>query len=82
MSKISFVGLERAFTPRPGHWHYVRVLRQPQRIRIVVDGVETLGEPIPDVELPYLSLQASWGAVGDEIEFKDVEVRVPAGDGR
>jgi WD40 repeat protein len=76
--RISSVGLERAFAMRPGKWHHVRVLRQPQRIRVFVDGVETLSEPIPDVELPYLSLQGSWGAVGDEIEFKDFEVRAPA----
>jgi WD40 repeat protein/tRNA A-37 threonylcarbamoyl transferase component Bud32 len=80
--RMAYVGLERAFTMRPGQWHHVRVLRQPQRIRVFVDGVETLSEPILDVELPYLSLQGSWGAVGDEIEFKDVEVRAPIEAGR
>jgi WD40 repeat protein len=76
--RVAYVGLERAFTMRPGQWHHVRVLRQPQRISVFVDGIETLSEPILDVELPYLSLQGSWGAVGDEIEFKDIEVRAPA----
>jgi hypothetical protein len=67
---------------RPGNWHRVRVLRQPQRIRVFVDGAEILSEPIPEVELPHLSLEGSLGAVGDEIEFKDVEVRAPAEAGR
>ena len=47
-----------------------------------MDDVEALSEPIPDVELPYLSLVGEYGAAGEEIEFKDVEVRAPAEAGR
>jgi hypothetical protein len=82
LKKIFFVGRERPFTVRPGDWHHVRVLRQPERIQVTVDDVETLTEPIPDLELPHLSLLGEFGAAGEEIEFKDVEVRAPAGDGR
>jgi WD40 repeat protein len=81
-SDNSYIGTERAFAMRPGQWHHVRVLRQPRRIRAFVDGAETLSEPIPDVDLPHLSFQGCWGAIGDEIEFKDVEVRAPADGGR
>jgi hypothetical protein len=80
--KVSFIGVEGAFAMRPPPWRNVRVLRQPERIRVYVDGAETLSAPIQDVELPYLSLAGLFGAVGDEIEFNDVEVRAPAGDGR
>jgi hypothetical protein len=66
---------------RPGQWYHVRVLRQPERIRVFVDDVETLNEPIPDLELPYLWLVGEFGAGGDEIEFKDIEVRAPAKTG-
>lgn len=79
---VTYVGLERGFAMQPGVWRQVRVLRQPQRITVFVDGMEVLSEPIPDVELPYLSLNGSWGSVGEQIEFKDVEVRVPSGAGR
>jgi hypothetical protein len=79
---ISYVGTERAFAMRPGAWHRVRVLRQPERIRVFVDDVETLSEPIPDIDLPYLMLMGECSAVGDEIEFQDVEARAPTEAGR
>jgi hypothetical protein len=82
LKNIFFIGLERSFAMRLRHWHHVRVLRQPERIRVSVDDVETLTEAIPDVELPHLTLMGYLGAVGNEIEFKDVEVRAPAEGGR
>ncbi len=75
--KVSYIGVERPFTMQPGRWHHVRVLREPERIRTYVDGVECLSERIPDVELTGLMLQAAWGDAGDEVEFKDIEVRAP-----
>src|SRR5262249_22094069 len=72
--KVSYVGVERPFRAEPGRWQRVRLLREPERIRVYVDDVESFSERIPDVELPHLALQGSYGAVGDEIEFKDVEV--------
>jgi WD40 repeat protein len=78
LKNIFYVGLERPFAMQPGHWHQVRVLRQPDRIRVHVDDSEVLTEAIPDLELPNLSLVGMFGAAGDEIEFKDVEVRAPA----
>jgi WD40 repeat protein len=76
------IGLARPFVMRTDHWHQVRVLREPERIRLYVDGREYLSERIPNVELNRLLLQGMWGSVGDEIEFKDVEVRAPADGGR
>jgi WD40 repeat protein len=78
-AKISDVGVGRKFTMQPGRWRQVRVLREPERIRVYVDGEEYLSERIPDIDLPRLSLQGAWGEVGDEIEFKDLEIRAPAG---
>src|SRR5262249_13753912 len=40
---------------------------------------ECLDERIPDLDLTQLLLQGSWGNVGDEVAFDDVEVRAPAG---
>jgi hypothetical protein len=47
-----------------------------------VDDQECLSEPIPDIDLTRLTLGGSWGEVGDEVEFKDVEVRAPLRAGR
>jgi hypothetical protein len=62
---------------KPGQWHQVRLLRQAERLWLFVDGVEHFSERIPDVELPRLLLQGSYGDVGDEIEFRDLEIRAP-----
>jgi hypothetical protein len=80
--KITYVGTERAFAMQPGNWHRVLVVRQPERIRVFVDDVETLSEAIPDIDLPYLMLLGECSAIGDEIEFKDIEARAPAKAGR
>jgi WD40 repeat protein/Flp pilus assembly protein TadD len=70
--------IKHPFTMQPGRWREVRVLREPQRLRMVVDGAELYADRIPDVELTGLGLQGAWGAVGEEIEFKDLEIRAPA----
>jgi hypothetical protein len=59
-------------------WQRVRVLREPERLRVWAEDVERLDERIPNVELPVLTLQASRGVAGEIVEFKDVEVRAPA----
>src|SRR5581483_6789980 len=76
------IGVPRPFVMQTDRWHQVRVLRELERIRAYVDGREYLSQRIPNVELSRLGLQGMWGAAGDEIEFKDIEVRAPAGDGR
>jgi hypothetical protein len=78
----SYIGVERPFTMQPGRWRNVRVLREPERIRAYLDDQECLSERIPNVELTQLMLSGSWSAVGEEIEFKDLEVRAPAKAGR
>jgi WD40 repeat protein/tetratricopeptide (TPR) repeat protein len=74
----NYLGVSRPFRTEPGQWRRVRLLREPDRIRVYEEDAEVLAERIPDVELPFLMLQASWGAVGDEIEFNDLEIRAPA----
>jgi hypothetical protein len=73
----TYIGRERPFRMPTGRWQHVRFLREGDRVRVYVGGEEVLAERIPNVDLPALMLDCSWGAVGDEVEFKDLEVRVP-----
>src|SRR5438270_8138267 len=61
-----------------GPWHRVRVMREPERMQVWFDDEPILAERIPNLELPYLSLQGSWGGTGDTIEFRNLEIRAPA----
>ena len=60
----------------PGEYD-LRFANISERLTVWVDGTEVLDERIQDIDLPALSLQGSWGGVGDEIEFTDVAVRAP-----
>jgi WD40 repeat protein/Flp pilus assembly protein TadD len=61
-----------------GRWYACRVLREPERLRMWVDGSEVLTARIPDVDLPKLNLQGAWAGIEDTIEFDDLQVRFPA----
>jgi serine/threonine protein kinase/WD40 repeat protein len=75
---FSPAGVRRPFHLEPGRWYKVRLLREATLLRLFVDGVERLAEPIADQPLPHLLLQGSWGESGDQIEFDKVIVRAPA----
>src|SRR5262249_39518911 len=60
--------------------YHVRVLREPRRLTVFVDGVQVVSAPaerVPDLDLPNLRLQASMGQPGNIIYFDNVEVRAP-----
>jgi WD40 repeat protein len=76
--KMSRVGVFRKFRTEPGRWRQVRLLREPGRLHLWVGDEEKLNERIAEIDLPVLGLQAAWGTPGDEIEFKDLEIRAPA----
>jgi WD40 repeat protein len=59
--------------------HYkVRVLREPKRLTLFVDGVEVLSERLPAVDAPALVLQGSWGQLGEHVYFDNLVIRAPA----
>jgi WD40 repeat protein len=65
------------FEFRPGTRYKVRVLREPRRLTLLVDGAVILSAPVPAVDAPELQLQGAWGEVGSVIYLDDVEVRAP-----
>jgi hypothetical protein len=73
----TYYGGRLGFPMKVGHWQRVRVLREPERLRVWVDDVEWISERIANIELPVLTLQGSWGEAGEEMEFKEVEIRTP-----
>jgi WD40 repeat protein/tetratricopeptide (TPR) repeat protein len=76
--RFTNVGVHRKFDMTAGRWYRVRLRRDPERLRVQVDGIGLLDERIPRIDLPRLALQGSWSDAGDEVEFKDLEIRAPA----
>src|SRR5262249_30130039 len=63
-----------------GRHYHVRVLREPRRLSVFVDGVQVVSAPaerVPELDLPNLRLQASMGQPGNVIYFDNVEIRAP-----
>jgi WD40 repeat protein/tRNA A-37 threonylcarbamoyl transferase component Bud32/tetratricopeptide (TPR) repeat protein len=59
--------------------HYrVRLLHEPGRVSVSVDGEEVVSGSIPDTDLSILQLLGSSGAAGDTVYFDNLEVRAPA----
>jgi WD40 repeat protein len=75
--RITQVGVHRKFDMEANRWYAVRVRRDPERMRVWVDGQPILDERIQNEDLPRLALQASWSGVGDETEFDDLVIRSP-----
>jgi hypothetical protein len=73
----SDAALNRRVEIRPNQRYRLRVLRQPRQETIFLDGVEVLRAPVPDFELPRLTIQGSWGKPGDRIYFTNIELRAP-----
>jgi hypothetical protein len=70
-------GANTSVTLTPGVRHRIRLLREPRRMTLFVDGEQVLSAPVPGLEAPNLQLQGVWGKVGAVIEFDNVEVRAP-----
>jgi hypothetical protein len=76
--RFANVGVQRKFDLLADRWYGVRMRRDPERLRVWVDGAPVIDESIPNVELPNLGLQGSWSKPGDEVRFADFEIRAPA----
>jgi WD40 repeat protein len=63
---------------KPGTPYQVRILRQPKRLTLFVNGVEVVTADVPLVETPTLTLGAMSGAAGTEVRLTNVEIRAPA----
>jgi hypothetical protein len=70
-------GANTSFVLTPGVRHQVRLLREPRRMTLFVDGARVVSSRVPALEAPTLQLQGVWGEVGAVVEFDDVEVRTP-----
>jgi WD40 repeat protein len=64
-------------TLEPNHRYRVRVLREPDRLSVFVDGRPVIAHAVPRLDVPFLHLQGSWGKPGAVIYFDNVEVRAP-----
>jgi WD40 repeat protein len=64
-------------TLEPNRHYRVRVLREPERLSVFVDGRPVITHPVPRLDVPFLHLQGSFGKAGGVIYFDNVEVRAP-----
>jgi eukaryotic-like serine/threonine-protein kinase len=71
------LGAPVKFAMEAGRWYSVRMLREPERLRVWADGELVLTQRIPDVDLPRFRWQGAWSEKGDAIEFADLEIRAP-----
>ncbi len=55
----------------------MRLLRAPGRLTVFLGDEEVVTAPVPQMDMPVLHLQGSFGSPGDQIYFGNVEVRVP-----
>jgi WD40 repeat protein len=64
---------------QPKRRYQVRVLREPRRLTMFVNGVEAVSARVPLLETEDLSLGGMFGKLGSEVYLANVEVRVPGG---
>lgn len=62
---------------RPGKRYRVRIVREPSRMTMFIDGTEALATEFSPRDLPELQLQGSWARPGAVVYFDNVEVRSP-----
>jgi WD40 repeat protein/serine/threonine protein kinase/tetratricopeptide (TPR) repeat protein len=55
----------------------VRLLREPRRLTVFVDGEPVVTNPVPALDVPFLHLQGGFGEPGDVVYIDDVEIRAP-----
>jgi WD40 repeat protein len=77
-SRPAVLGRNGSCTFQPGRDYRVRLLREPRRLTLFVDGAEVVSAAVPEREVPQLLLVASAGQTGDVLSFDNLEVRAPA----
>jgi WD40 repeat protein/serine/threonine protein kinase len=77
-ASFSLLTLPQKFPLEPNRHYRLRVLREPKRLTVFVDGAEVLSAVVPDIEAPELWLHGSCGEVGDVVHFANLEIRAPA----
>ena len=63
-SELQTAGASTSFALTPGVRHRVRLLREPRRMTLFVDGARVVSSRVPALEAPTLQLQGVWGEVG------------------
>jgi hypothetical protein len=66
------------FRLEPNRRYRLRVLREPRRLTLFADGEQVLTARVPNLDVPFLHLQGSFGQAGGVIHLDNVEVRAPA----
>jgi WD40 repeat protein/serine/threonine protein kinase/tetratricopeptide (TPR) repeat protein len=66
-----------AFALQPNQRYRFRVLREPRRLTLFADDKQVLTARVPNLDVPYLHLQGSFGRAGDVIYIDNVEVHAP-----
>ena len=64
---------------QPNRRYQIRVLREPRRLTLFVNGVEAVTAVVPLLETQTLTLGGMFGKPGSEISLDNVEVRAPVG---
>ena len=64
------------FTVEPGKHYKVRIIRQPQRITVFVDGKQVLSERVRNIETPNIRFFAR-GEAGTKMFVDNLRVKVP-----
>jgi WD40 repeat protein len=72
------LGRNRRFEFRPGARYRIRIVREPFRLTLFVDGFEIVSTPVADWDTSQLQLLGQGGRGGSVIYFDNVEVRAPA----
>jgi WD40 repeat protein len=62
---------------KPNTHYHMRILREPQRLTVFIDGVEIVSAPVPDMDLPRLALGGGWGKTNAVVYFDNLQVRAP-----
>jgi hypothetical protein len=62
---------------KPDTRYRVRILREPRRLTLFVDGIEVASAAVPLLDTPDLSLGGMFGPQGAEICIDNVEIRAP-----
>ena len=70
-------GAANDFEVNPNQHYKVRIIRQPQRITVFIDGNEVMSHRVRDIETKTIRFFAR-GEVGTKMFIDDVRLRIPA----
>jgi Tol biopolymer transport system component len=65
------------FEVEPNKRYNVRILREPRRLTLFVNGVEVASSALPPLETQTLSLGGMYGPAGSDVYLDNVEIRAP-----